>query len=228
MGKCIFIGVIFLYISKMLPVDDFIHKRMLEAVRLYIIIGGMPAAVQKYLDTNNLRRVYEEQRGIIRTYKRDITKYGLHHKLQIEEIYDLIPSELDAKNKRFILKELNEKARLLSHESDINFGSFFENLVVQELYAHGFTEGLQHSLYYFISKKQGELDYERHNALSNVMANEEYNVPQAYVFCQENLRIKGKITYYPIYMITFFEQIRAEDEVYEFDLTGLGDKLTKE
>lgn len=141
----------------------------------------------------------------------------------------------------------NIQARLLSHESNINFGSVFENLVAQELYTHGFTEGRQHSLYYFNSKKQGELDfvveygsdvlpigvksgkdYERHDALSNVMANEEYNVPQAYVLCQENLRIKGKITYYPIYMITFFEQIRAEDEVYEFDLTGLGDKLTKE
>ena len=76
-----------------LPVDDFIHQRMLEAVRLYLVVGGMPAAVQKYLDTNNLRSVYEEQRGIIRTYKRDITKYDHNRKLQIEEIYDLIPSD---------------------------------------------------------------------------------------------------------------------------------------
>lgn len=99
-----------------IPVDDFIHKRMLEAIRLYLIIGGMPAAVQMYLDTNNLRRVYEEQRGIICTYKRDITKYDHDHKLQIEEIYGLIPSELNAKNKRFILKELNEKARFSKYE----------------------------------------------------------------------------------------------------------------
>ena len=63
------------------PVDEFIHKRMLEAIRLYLVVGGMPAAVQKYLDTNNLRRVYEEQRGIIRTYKRDITQYDHNHKL---------------------------------------------------------------------------------------------------------------------------------------------------
>ena len=306
------------------PVDEFIHKRMLEAIRLYLIVGGMPAAVQKYLDTNNLRRVYEEQRGIIRTYKRDITQYDHDHKLQIEEIYDLIPSELNAKNKRFILKELNEKAaskqakselvqisereqarpkakarfskyensflwlrdagvaipaynveeprvplllnkqrnlfklflndvgllaamyggniqaRLLSPNPNINFGSVFENLVAQELYAHGFSEAQQHSLYYFNSKKQGELDfvveyagnmlpievksgkdYERHNALSNVMENEEYAVPMAYVFCQENIQIKGRVIYYPIYMITFFEQIQAEEKVYKFDLTGL-------
>ena len=282
------------------PVDEFIHKRMLEAIRLYLIVGGMPAAVQKYLDTNNLRRVYEEQRGIIRTYKRDITQYDHDHKLQIEEIYDLIPSELNAKNKRFILKELNEKARfskyedsflwlrdagvaipaynveeprvplllnkqrnlfklflndvgllaamyggniqarLLSPNPNINFGSVFENLVAQELYAHGFSEAQQHSLYYFNSKKQGELDfvveyagnmlpievksgkdYERHNALSNVMENEEYAVPMAYVFCQENVQTKGRVIYYPIYMITFFEQTQAEEKVYKFDLTGL-------
>jgi hypothetical protein len=71
---------------------------MLELVRLYLIVGGMPAAVQRYLDTNNLRRVLSEQRDIIRTYKRDITKYDSKRKLQIEEIYDLIPSELNAKN----------------------------------------------------------------------------------------------------------------------------------
>lgn len=283
------------------PVDDFIHRRMLEAVRLYLIIGGMPAVVQKYIETNNLRRVYEEQRGIIHTYKRDIAKYELNKKLQIEEIYELIPSELNAKNKRFILKELNEKARfskyeesflwlkdagvaipvynieeprvplllskqrnlfklflndvgllaamyggniqtrLLSQDTNINFGSVYENLVAQELCAHGFYQ--QHSLYYFNSKKQGELDfvveydnnvlpievksgkdYERHNALSNVMANVEYDVPQAYVFCQENIHTKEKIIYYPIYMITFFENIQAEEKVYRFDLTGIGGK----
>ena len=286
--------------EKKKPVDEFIHKRMLEAVRLYLIVGGMPAAFHKYLDTNNLSRVYEEQRGIIRTYKRDITKYDHNHKLQIEDIYDLIPSELNAKNKRFILKELNEKARfskyedsflwlkdagvaiptynveeprlplllnkqrnlfklflndvgllaamyggniqarLLSSDSNINFGSVFENLVAQELYAHGFSGAQQHSLYYFNSKKQGELDfvvekasnilpievksgkdYERHNALSNVMENEEYAVPEAYVFCQDNVRTSGRIIYYPIYMITFLEHSHIEEKVYKFDLTGL-------
>ncbi|MGP1622409.1 ATP-binding protein [Bacteroides heparinolyticus] len=280
------------------PVDDFIHQRMLEAVRLFLIVGGMPAAVQKYLDTNNLKKVYDEQRGIIRTYKRDITQYDVNRKLQIEEIYDLIPSELNAKNKRFILKELNEKARfskyedsflwlknagaaiptynleepqiplllskqrnlfklllndvgllaamyggniqtkLLSKDSNINYGSVFENLVAQELYAHGFA--VEHSLYYFNSKKQGELDfvveydnhvlpievksgkdYARHNALSNVMDNKGYDIPYAFVFCQENIKVKERVTYLPIYMITFLEQIPVEDNVYKFDLTGL-------
>ena len=78
-------------------VDEFVHQKMLELVTLYMIVGGMPAAVQKYLDTNNLRSVLNVQRDIIRTYKRDITKYEKERKLQIEEIYYLIPSELNAK-----------------------------------------------------------------------------------------------------------------------------------
>ena len=275
------------------PVDSFIHERMLELVRLYLIVGGMPAAVQRYLDTNNLRRVLGEQRDIIRTYKRDITKYDPKRKLLIEEIYDLIPSELNAKNKRFILKELNEKARfsryesgflwlkdagvalptynieepkqplllnkqrnlfklflndvgllaamygdniqlrLLEKDTNINYGSVFENLVAQELCAHGF--GQNHDLFYFNSKKQGELDfvveqhgevlpievksgknYERHRALCNVMANDDYSIPSAIVLCQDNVQINDNVTYLPIYMLMFMQHEQTEEVVYKF------------
>ena len=280
------------------PVDGFIHRRMLELVRLYLLIGGMPSVVQKYLDTNNLKQVLEEQRGIIRTYKRDITKYDPEHKLQIEEIYNLIPSELDAKNKRFILKELSEKARfnryesgflwlkeagvalptfnveeprvplllnkqhnlfklflndvgllaamyggniqlqLLGKDTNINHGAIFENLVAQEFYAHGFA--VDHGLYYFNSKKQGELDfilekdgsvlpievksgkdYERHRALSNVMQNPKYAIPQAIVFCQDNVKVVEKTSYLPIYMLMFLQQPKLDDLIVKFDLKGL-------
>ena len=279
------------------PVDEFIHKKMLELVTLYMIVGGMPSAVQKYLDTNNLRNVLNEQRDIIRTYKRDITKYEKERKLQIEEIYNLIPAELNAKNKRFVLKELSEKARFARYESgflwlkdagvaiptynveapriplllnkqrnlfklflndvgllaamyggdiqvrllsslNVNYGAAFENLVAQELYAHGFT--IDHDLFYFNSKKQGELDfvveyqgevlpievksgkaYERHRALSNIMDNEEYAIPNAIVFCQENIQIKNRLVYLPIYMLMFLQHEQNNDLTYQFDLTGL-------
>ena len=281
------------------PVDAFIHGRMLDLVRHYLLIGGMPAVVQKYLDTNNLKSVLEQQRGIIRTYKRDITKYDAGHKLQIEEIYDLIPAELNAKNKRFTLKELGEKARyaryeggllwlndagvaiptynveepkvplllnkqrnlfklflndvgllaatygdniqlrLLSGDNYINYGAVYENFVAQELNAHGFANG--HGLYYFNSKKQGELDfvieyngavlpievksgknYERHRALSNVVKNEQYAVNQAFVFCQDNVSVREKAVYLPIYMLMFLDQPKLDNLIVKFDLTGLG------
>lgn len=99
------------------PVDDFIHQKMMEIFRLYLIVGGMPAAVDKYLATNNLQEVMSEQSSIIRLYKQDIAKYDPQHKLYIEEIFDRIPAELDAKNKRFILKSLNENLKFSRYEN---------------------------------------------------------------------------------------------------------------
>jgi len=95
-----------------IPVQDIINDKMLELFRLYLIVGGMPAAVVKYLNTNNLQEVVKEQQSIIRAYKKDISKYDPKNKLYLEDIFDLIPSELNNKNKRFILKNLNENFKL--------------------------------------------------------------------------------------------------------------------
>lgn len=93
------------------PVDSVIHEKMIELFRLYLVIGGMPAVVEQYLNSNNLREVLRLQQSIIALYKKDIAKYDPKNKLYIEDIYTLIPSELNAKNKRFILKNLNENFR---------------------------------------------------------------------------------------------------------------------
>ena len=93
------------------PVDEVVHKKMLELLRLYLVVGGMPAAVMKYLTTNNLQRVRSEQESIIRMYYKDIAKHDPDNKLYIKEIFDTIPSELNAKSKRFIMKTLNQNAK---------------------------------------------------------------------------------------------------------------------
>ena len=82
-------------------VDAFIHDRLMRYFKLYLVVGGMPAAVQKYVDTNDLAAVAAEQRFVIRAYRRDISKYDPDHALRIREIYDLLPSELASENKRF-------------------------------------------------------------------------------------------------------------------------------
>jgi predicted AAA+ superfamily ATPase len=97
--------------NNLLPVDEFIHSKMMELFRLYLIVGGMPAVVNKYLETNNLQDVIKIQQDIIRLYKRDIAQYDPNNKLYIEDIFNLIPPELNSKNKRFILKKLNENAK---------------------------------------------------------------------------------------------------------------------
>lgn len=79
------------------PVDDFIHTKMMELFRLYLVVGGMPAAVNEYIETNNLRNVMNVQKEIVTLYKKDIAQYDKQDKLKIEEIFNLIPPELNAK-----------------------------------------------------------------------------------------------------------------------------------
>ena len=98
-------------------VDEFVHSKIMELFRLYLVVGGMPAAVSKYVESNNLQAVMAVQQDIIRLYKRDIAQYDPDNKLYIEEIFNLIPPELDAKNKRFILKKLNENAKFERYQN---------------------------------------------------------------------------------------------------------------
>ena len=98
-------------------VNTLIHQKMMEVFRLYLIVGGMPAVVDKYLKTNNIQEVINEQKAIIELYKKDISQYDKNNKLYLEEIFDLIPSELNCKNKRFILKNLNENFKLSRYEN---------------------------------------------------------------------------------------------------------------
>lgn len=279
------------------PVDSFVHSKLMELFHLYLVVGGMPAVVQKYVETNNLKTVLAEQKAITLLYKRDIAKYDPQNKLYLNEIFELIPVELNSKNKRFILKKLNEnmkfsryensfiwlkeagvalpvfnvesptiplklsrsrnlfklfqndvgllasqysdediQLRLLSNDKNINYGAVYENAIAQELHAHGLD------LYYFNSKKQGELDfvveingkvvpievksgkdYQRHNALSNVLNNKEYNIQQAYVFSNDNVSQLGDVLYFPIYMATFLNSHKKINPIYKIDMSSLTD-----
>lgn len=108
------------------------------------------------------------------------------------------------------------KMRLLSDNPDINFGAVYENIAAQELKAHGLT------LYYYNSKRFGELDfvieykgkvlpieiksgkdYKRHSALSNIMEISNYSINEAFVFTNYNVEVRGNYIYYPIYMLMF-------------------------
>lgn len=98
-------------------VDTYVHRKMMQLVNLYLLVGGMPAAVQVYLDTNDMQRVAMEQRSILALYKNDIGRYDPEDKLYIKDVFDLIASELNAKNKRFILKNLNEHFKFSRHQN---------------------------------------------------------------------------------------------------------------
>ena len=266
-------------------VDEIIHNKIMEMFNIYMIIGGMPAAVERYRNTENIDEVMEEHRAIIEQYKLDFTQYEEENrKLIITHIYELIPAELNEKNKRFMIADINKnlrydrisdsfvwlwksgvalgvfntteptiplmlneksalfklfisdvgllttiygkpcKLKIVNKESDINKGAVFENVVAQELHAHGYP------LYYYNSKKLGEIDfiveqngkslpievksgkaYNKHSALNNLMNAKEYGIEEAFIFTNDNVKIDGKLNYLPIYMVMFLR-----DEPMEF------------
>jgi predicted AAA+ superfamily ATPase len=91
-------------------VPEFIHEQLLKLFYEYLIIGGMPAAIAEFAKTRNMQTVRNIQKNIIRQNKWDISRYNENDALNIKTIYDLIPAELNSQNKRFILKNMNERA----------------------------------------------------------------------------------------------------------------------
>ena len=258
-------------------VDPYIHERMMNLFNLYMIIGGMPAAVDAYLKTNNIDDVIDIHNNIVEQYKVDFTKYESEDKkLIISNIYDLIPTELNSSNKRFNIADINKNLRyekisdsfvwlykagvalpafnvtepksplklneksslmkvflsdigilttlygkncklmILNNDKDINAGSIYENVVAQELTNKGID------LYYYNSKKYGEIDflfedekgvvlleiksgkaYQRHSAINNI---KEIYKAKAVVFSKENVSFENDILYLPLYMLMFVEK----------------------
>lgn len=265
--------------AKHQEVDEFIHQRLMELYSKYLVIGGMPAAVDSFVANGSVADVRTIQENIKREYRRDISQYARKEdRLHIRAIYDLVPSELNNPNKRFTFAKIEKNMRFQSVASDfdwlvnadvavaaynvdepctplemskernlfklfyndvglltgsflkktaldvldgnpdINYGSIYENAVAQELRAHGFD------LYYYNSKKLGELDfliqdrndhvlpievksgksYKRHRAMDNMLAHPEYHLNTGYVLGPCNVSVEGNVTYLPVYMAGMF------------------------
>ena len=99
------------------PVSTSIHQTMIQLFRYYMIVGGMPDVVQRFVDTHDIGQVVEIQKSILELYRQDISKYALNDKAKIKEIYDSIQEELNDKNKRFILSKISKSARMERYEN---------------------------------------------------------------------------------------------------------------
>ncbi len=260
------------------PIPVVMHERLMRLFKLYLAVGGMPAAVQEFVETNDLARVLRVQRDILVLYRQDIARYA-PNKSHVHAIFDALPAELDKKNKRFKLSDLSKTARMERYASDfmwlvdagvalpcynavapqvplkvnaqhnlfklflcdvgllsaasvgavqfdliqgdlsINWGSFLENAIAQQLVVNGFD------LYYYDKVKIGEIDFlvqkgsrvipleaksgsdcKKHTALNNLMAVEEWQLEEALVLCGENVMKEGCVKYLPWYAVSFFKQ----------------------
>ncbi len=263
--------------------NESLHMKVMDYFRKYLLVGGMPSAVNTYLSEHNMVSVRNIHRDISLLYKNDAAKYESEslRKLKIQRIYDMVPSNLEKVKKRIVAKDIelkkgkrmadyqdefeylissgitlevqaiskpsyplvensgknllklymsdiglltgilyhNDVLPIMNDKCGVNLGSVYENVVAQELKAHGFK------LYYYDNKKNGEVDflidsvdlmsvlpievksgkdYYIHTALNNLLKVDEYKISNGIVFSNEaKVYNNGNVIYMPIYFVMF-------------------------
>ena len=89
--------------------DESVHHKMMDLFRKYLLVGGLPDAVNYYLSTKNIQTVREIQSETHDYYAADASKYDEEKKLNIRRVYDLIPSNMENKKKRVVAKSIENK-----------------------------------------------------------------------------------------------------------------------
>lgn len=279
------------YVKKQ-SLSEEMHRKVIELFHRYLLVGGMPDAVNTYLATHNIVKVREIQESIRTMYAEDASKYEHDNgrTLLIRRIFDMIPSQMENKKKRIVAKDIQDKKGdrfsryteefeylissgitldvhaianpkyplkesvqknllklylndvgmltsqlyhnnlrpILNDERSINLGSVYENVVAQELNAHG------HNLFYYDNRQRGEVDfliddysqlsimpievksgkdYMVHSALTKMLATPDYHILSGMVLSNERkVKQVGNVLYIPIYYIMFVDSTGTTDE----------------
>lgn len=101
--------------STMKPMGEF-HRRAMEYFRKYLIVGGMPQAVNLYIESRDFDKVDAVKRQILKLYRNDIRKYADNFETKVTAIFDEIPAQLSRHEKKFRLSSLSEDARMREYE----------------------------------------------------------------------------------------------------------------
>lgn len=105
--------------QKLEELDEIMHNKLMDLFRKFLLVGGLPDAVNAYLDTHNIQRVRAIQHEIHNYYAVDASKYDKQNKLKIRRIYELIPSNMENKKKRVVAQQIeNKKGKIFSDYQD--------------------------------------------------------------------------------------------------------------
>ena len=99
-----------------------VHETMTKLFYSYLVVGGMPDVVQTYVDTHDIGKVIGVQTSLLELYRQDIARYAEgSEKVKIQAIFDAIPSQLNDKNRRFMVNSLAPTARLARYEDSFQW-----------------------------------------------------------------------------------------------------------
>ena len=105
--------------------NESMHNYMMQQFKLYLLVGGLPEAINKFLENRNMIHVRKVQSDIHTLYKIDASQYDSERKLVIRKIYDMVPSNMENKKKRIIVKHIEETK---GHKQFSDYAEEFEYL----------------------------------------------------------------------------------------------------
>ena len=101
------------------PLGQALHRKVMDQFRLYMLVGGMPQAVNEYIETKDFSAVDRVKRRILKLYRDDIRKHAGGNALRVESIFDEIPSQLKNQNRHFKLASVDEGLRFDDVKDDL-------------------------------------------------------------------------------------------------------------
>lgn len=108
--------------SGMWDVVNSLRTLYIQHLREYYLVGGMPEAVKKFIDTNDANAVREVQKEILHAYEKDISKHAPDEQVvRINQVWNSIPSQLAKENKKFIYGVVKQGARAKDYELAIQW-----------------------------------------------------------------------------------------------------------
>ena len=102
--------------AKRLPLEQALHRKAMDLFRLYMVVGGMPQSVLRYVETQDFRKVEAVKRQILTLYRNDIHKYADNAENKVTAIFDEIPGQLQKHEKKFRLSAISKDARMRDYD----------------------------------------------------------------------------------------------------------------
>lgn len=99
------------------PVGQSMHRKIMDYLRLYLIVGGMPQAILEYQDTRSFEDVDRIKRQILNLYHNCIDRYAGKYATKVNSIYEAIPAQLQLHDHKFQLADLDKNARFRNYAS---------------------------------------------------------------------------------------------------------------
>ncbi len=98
------------------PMGQAMHRKAMDYFRQYMIIGGMPQAVAKYVETRDFEKVDRVKRDILELYRADIVKHASGYEMKVTQIFDDIPAQLQKHDMKFRFSSLKKDAKKRDYE----------------------------------------------------------------------------------------------------------------